>query len=128
MDWEGKGFKGVKKESVRSKKQGNCDLLLYAKEIDTQFFGMSTTCLKPGEWVQPHDHNSDRQREVYYLVRGKGQIIIDGNEIDVEQDTAFYMEPEPERWVRNNTDEECCWLFIGPRPSLKGQAPIITSY
>jgi mannose-6-phosphate isomerase-like protein (cupin superfamily) len=118
MDWEGKGFKGIKKESVRSKKLGNCDLLLYAKEIDMELLGMSATCLKPGEWVKPHNHKIDRQLEVYYLVRGKGQIIIDGKEIDVEQDTAFYLEPEQERWVKNNTDEECCWLFIGPRPSL----------
>ncbi len=114
MAWEGKGYRGVKFEEVPSQEYGNCNLVKYGSALDIMnILHMSVVILKPGEWVKPHNHKDTSQHEIYYLARGKGQIIIDGQEIDVEEGALFYFQPDPERWVKNNDGNECCWLFFG---------------
>ena len=119
MAWNGKGFRGVKFEEVPSVEYGNCNLVKYGSALNIMnIMPMSVAILKPGEGVKPHNHKDNNMHEIYYLMRGKGQIIIDDQKIDVEEGASFYLEPEQERWVKNNTDEECCWLFAGTTKAL----------
>jgi mannose-6-phosphate isomerase-like protein (cupin superfamily) len=58
-------------------------------ELDVTAFGLQILDLPPGLDAYPeHDHGEDGQEEVYFVMRGGGEIEIDGERYAIDPDTA----------------------------------------
>ena len=58
-------------------------------ELDVSAFGLQVLDLPPGLDAYPeHDHAEDGQEEVYFVLRGGGEVEIDGERIPLDPETA----------------------------------------
>ncbi len=70
------------------------------------------TTIFPGCGTRGHSH-ADRE-EVYYITRGRGVMVVDGNETEIAAGDTFYLEPGPFHITRNTSDLplEYFWITI----------------
>jgi mannose-6-phosphate isomerase-like protein (cupin superfamily) len=69
-------------------------------ELGVSSFGMQVIDLPPNFNDYPeHDHSEDGQEEVYGVMRGSGQIEVDGERIEIDQDTLVRVGPTSRRKV-----------------------------
>jgi mannose-6-phosphate isomerase-like protein (cupin superfamily) len=58
-------------------------------ELDVSSFGLQILDLPPNLDAYPeHDHAEDGQEEVYFVLRGSGEIEIEGERVPLDPDTA----------------------------------------
>jgi mannose-6-phosphate isomerase-like protein (cupin superfamily) len=58
-------------------------------ELDVTAFGLQILDLPPNLDAYPeHDHAADGQEEVYFVLRGSGEIEIEGERIALDPETA----------------------------------------
>jgi mannose-6-phosphate isomerase-like protein (cupin superfamily) len=58
-------------------------------ELDVTAFGLQILDLPPNMDAYPeHDHSSDGQEEVYFVLRGSGEVEIDGERVPLDPETA----------------------------------------
>jgi mannose-6-phosphate isomerase-like protein (cupin superfamily) len=58
-------------------------------ELDVSSFGLQVLDLPPNLDAYPeHDHAEDGQEEVYFVLRGGGEVEIDGERIPLDTETA----------------------------------------
>jgi mannose-6-phosphate isomerase-like protein (cupin superfamily) len=69
----------------------------------------------PAGVAVPFVHKHRVNEEVYLFVRGRGQIQIDGDVLDVEEGTAVRIAPEGERTWRNTSSEDLFYIVIQAR-------------
>ena len=72
-------------------------------------------CLKPGQDQRIHSHaESDK---IYFVLRGKGNFHIAGQEKELGPDEIVVARPGEPHGVRNATNEDLVLLvFMTPRP------------
>lgn len=66
----------------------------------------------PAGIAVPFSHKHKKNEELYIFVKGRGQIQIDGDIIDVEEGTAVRVAPDGERTWRNNSEEDLHYVVI----------------
>ena len=58
-------------------------------ELDVTAFGLQILDLPAGMDAYPeHDHSEDGQEEVYFVLRGGGEVEIEGERIPLDPETA----------------------------------------
>jgi mannose-6-phosphate isomerase-like protein (cupin superfamily) len=58
-------------------------------ELDVTSFGLQVLDLPPNLDAYPeHDHGEDGQEEVYFVLRGGGEVEIEGERIPLDPETA----------------------------------------
>jgi mannose-6-phosphate isomerase-like protein (cupin superfamily) len=58
-------------------------------ELGVSSFGLQVLDLPPNLDAYPeHDHGEDGQEEVYFVLRGSGEVEIDGERIPIDPETA----------------------------------------
>jgi mannose-6-phosphate isomerase-like protein (cupin superfamily) len=72
---------------------------------------ISVNVLPAGASV-PFLHSHRQNEEVYLFVRGKGQIQIDGDVLDVQEGTAVRIAPAGARCWRNTSQEDLAYVVI----------------
>jgi uncharacterized cupin superfamily protein len=72
---------------------------------------MSLNVLPPGKGM-PFLHKHQQNEEVYVVVGGRGQFLVDGECIDVEEGSVLRISPPAARAWRNNTDAPLYFLCI----------------
>lgn len=75
----------------------------------------------PGDKVSLHYHHE--QEELYYVVRGTGQVVVgeDREEIEIPEGGVFRPDTETPRHLRNDGDEEVVWLIVGAPPVVEAK-------
>lgn len=63
----------------------------------------------------PFHHKHRVNEEVYLFLRGKGQVQIDGEVMDVDEGTAVRVAPDGVRSWRNTGDEDLFYVVIQAR-------------
>jgi mannose-6-phosphate isomerase-like protein (cupin superfamily) len=67
-------------------------------ELGVQSFGMQIIDLPPNVDQYPeHDHAETGQEEVFWLVRGSGWMVIDGERVDLDPETVVRIGPAARR-------------------------------
>jgi mannose-6-phosphate isomerase-like protein (cupin superfamily) len=69
----------------------------------------------PAHAAVPFLHKHRVNEEVYLFVRGRGQIQIDGDVLDVEEGTAVRVAPDGVRAWRNTSSEDLFYIVIQAR-------------
>jgi mannose-6-phosphate isomerase-like protein (cupin superfamily) len=72
-----------------------------------------------------HDHSKDGQEEVYIVLRGSGEVEIDGERHPLDVDTMVRVSSGTSRKLRT-TDEGMRVLAIGGCPGKVYEAPEIS--
>lgn len=63
-------------------------------ELDVSAFGLQVLDLPAGLDAYPeHDHAEDGQEEVYFVLRGSGEVEIDGERVPLNPETAVSIKP-----------------------------------
>lgn len=57
-------------------------------------------------------HRHRTHEEIYVIVSGRGDFLIDGEQIAVQEGSAIRMAPHAVRTVRASADESLCYLCI----------------
>jgi mannose-6-phosphate isomerase-like protein (cupin superfamily) len=66
--------------------------------LNVESFGLQILDLPPNVTRYPeHDHSDDGQEEVYIVMRGSGEIEIDGERHPLEPDTLVSLKPGTRR-------------------------------
>jgi mannose-6-phosphate isomerase-like protein (cupin superfamily) len=85
-------------------------------ELDVTAFGLQILDLPPNLDAYPeHDHGEDGQEEVYFVLRGSGEIEIDGERFALDPDTAVSVKSGTRRKLWPGPDGLRV-IAIGGRP------------
>ena len=79
--------------------------------LDSAGLEMSLNAVPPGK-AMPFLHRHRENDEVYVVVGGRGQFLVDGECIDVAEGTVLRLSPPAARAWRNNTDAPLHFLCI----------------
>jgi oxalate decarboxylase/phosphoglucose isomerase-like protein (cupin superfamily) len=77
---------------------------------------------KPGETMKPHYHVEPE--EVYYVIKGRGKVLLGEDWIPVEKGTAIYIPPKLVHTLTNTGDEELVMAFLHAPPE-KGTLKLV---
>jgi mannose-6-phosphate isomerase-like protein (cupin superfamily) len=72
---------------------------------------MSLNVVRPGKGI-PFLHKHQQNDEIYVVVEGRGQFLVDGECIDVAEGSVLRMSPPAARAWRNNSDAPLYFLCI----------------
>lgn len=79
---------------------------LNGRVISTKHFVVRET--KPENPFGPHKHE---QSELWFIIKGKGKLLLNGVEYDVEENDLIILDP----WIEHglSTDGELTWICLG---------------
>jgi mannose-6-phosphate isomerase-like protein (cupin superfamily) len=102
--------------------------LFLRKLLGSAGLEVSLNVVPPGKGI-PFLHRHRQNDEVYVVVAGRGQFLVDGECIDVSEGSALRISPPGARAWRNNSDAPLYFLCIQYRAdgvieggTLDGQA------
>ena len=72
---------------------------------------MSLNSVPPGKAI-PFLHRHRENDEVYVVVGGRGQFLVDGESIDVQEGSVLRLAPAAARAWRNNSDAPLYFLCL----------------
>lgn len=94
--------------------------------LGVESFGMQVIDLPPNATQYPnHDHAESGQEEVFVVLRGSGEIEVDGERLALDPDTMIRVGPEPKRKIWPGEDGMRV-LAIGGCPGHVYKAPDLT--
>ena len=92
-------------------------------ELGASSFGMQVLDMPPNLEAYPeHDHGEDGQEEVYVVLRGGGEIEIEGERISIDPETIVRVGPGTKRKMWPG-DEGMRLLALGGTPG-KAYEPV----
>jgi mannose-6-phosphate isomerase-like protein (cupin superfamily) len=95
-------------------------------ELGVTSFGMQVIRMPANYSDYPeHDHNHDGQEEVYLPLKGSGSIEIDGERVELEQDTFVRVGGSVKRKVQAGPDG-LQMLVLGGCPGKAYEIPEMT--
>jgi len=95
-------------------------------ELGVRSFGMQVIELPPNSAGHPaHHHREDGQEEVYVVLRGSGEIDVDGTQHPIDPDTMVRVGPSATRKLLAGPDGMRA-LVVGGTPGHAYEAPDVT--
>ena len=95
-------------------------------ELGASAFGMQVIDMPPNINVYPeHTHADDGQEEVYVVLRGSGEIEIDGERHRLDPETMVRVAPGTARKVYTG-DEPIRMVIVGGVPGQPYEAPEVS--
>jgi hypothetical protein len=95
-------------------------------ELDITSFGLQILDLPPNLGAYPeHDHAEDGQEEVYLVLRGGGEIEIDGERVALDPEVAVSVKSGVRRKLWPGADGMRV-IAIGGKPGAVYQAPALS--
>jgi hypothetical protein len=94
--------------------------------LGVESFGMQVIDLPPNAEQYPeHDHAESGQEEVFVVLRGGGEIEVDGERLALNPDTMIRVGPQPKRKIWPGS-EGMRVLALGGCPGKLYEAPEVT--
>jgi hypothetical protein len=94
--------------------------------LGVESFGMQVIDLPPNAELYPeHDHAESGQEEVFVVLRGGGEIEVDGERLALNPDTMIRVGPQPKRKIWPGS-EGMRVLALGGCPGRLYEAPEVT--
>ena len=111
-------FRRKKWDELRELSDKNAVLKVASYELGTKELAFTMAKLQPGQGVSHHKHGKgsleEGAEEVYFLMEGKSQVLVNDEKFDAEAIEIFYFSPETMRSVYNNSDKPSTWIFLAP--------------
>ena len=95
-------------------------------ELGVESFGMQVIDFPPNATAYPeHDHADSGQEEVFVVMRGSGEMQIDGESLTLDPETIVRVGPEAKRKIVTG-DEPMRLLALGGVPGKPYEAPEVS--
>jgi mannose-6-phosphate isomerase-like protein (cupin superfamily) len=95
-------------------------------ELGLSAFGMQVVDMPPNIDLYPeHTHSDDGQEEVYMVLRGSGEIEIDGERHRLDPETMIRVAPGTKRKVYTR-DDPIRMVIVGGVPGQPYEAPEVS--
>jgi mannose-6-phosphate isomerase-like protein (cupin superfamily) len=95
-------------------------------ELGVEAFGIQVIDLPPNLEAYPeHDHADSGQEEVFVVMRGGGDIEVDGERVPIDPSTIIRVDPSATRKLLPG-DEGMRVLALGGVPGKAYEAPDVT--
>src|SRR3954464_1339771 len=95
-------------------------------EVGVSSFGLQILDLPPNLDAYPeHDHGEDGQEEVYFVLRGSGEVEVDGERIPLDPETAISIKSGTRRKLWPGADGMRV-IAIGGRPGAAYEAKVLS--
>lgn len=96
-------------------------------ELGVTAFGLQVAELPPdsGDLAPEHDHGHDGQEEVYLLLDGGGEVVLDSTPVALDRETFVRIGPQVRRRLRSGP-QGARVLMIGAAPGRVYSAPAMT--
>ena len=95
-------------------------------ELGVESFGLQVIDMPPNDDRYPeHDHAEDGQEEVYVVLRGSGELEIEGERVALDAETLVRVAPGVNRKLWPGGDGIRI-LIVGGRPGAPYEAPDVT--
>jgi mannose-6-phosphate isomerase-like protein (cupin superfamily) len=95
-------------------------------ELGASSFGMQVIDMPPNAEQYPeHEHAEDGMEEIYIVLRGGGEIEVDGDRVGIDPDTFVRVAPGTKRKIWPGS-EGVRILALGGVPGKSYQPPEIT--
>jgi mannose-6-phosphate isomerase-like protein (cupin superfamily) len=94
-------------------------------ELGVESFGIQVIDLPPDIGAVEHDHAESGQEEVYLVLRGSGEIEIDGERVAIDPETVVRVGPATRRNLHAGP-EGMRVLALGGVPGQAYEAPEVT--
>jgi mannose-6-phosphate isomerase-like protein (cupin superfamily) len=79
--------------------------------LDCENLGITVLDAEDGWEGKEHDHAGDGHEEVYLLVEGSGELVIEGEPVPLSEGDAVRVEPATSRQL--SFDEESRMVIVG---------------
>jgi mannose-6-phosphate isomerase-like protein (cupin superfamily) len=67
------------------------------RAVGAHAFGFNYFVLPPNQEGREHDHAEEGQEEVYFVVRGSGRMVVDGEEVELRPGRFVRVDPPARR-------------------------------
>ena len=95
-------------------------------ELGVESFGLQVIDLPAGYENYPeHDHSHDGQEEVYVVLKGSGELEVDGERFPLDRETIARVAPEAKRKLWPGADGMRL-VALGGVPGKAYEAPDVT--
>lgn len=95
-------------------------------ELGVESFGIAVIDIPPEfEHYPEHDHRHDGQEEVFFTLRGNGELEIDGERFPLDPDHAARVGPEAKRKIWSGP-EGIRVLILGGTPGRVYEPPALS--
>ncbi|HSA83987.1 MAG TPA: cupin domain-containing protein [Patescibacteria group bacterium] len=85
-------------------------ILFNEEDLEAKGSKMQVIKLQPGGVIEPHYHKV--RTEVFYVLKGQGSILLNGDEFQSKEDDFFLCQPNTTHEFRNTgTDEFIVGIF-----------------
>jgi len=91
-------------------------------ELGVQSFGLAVVELEPNAENHPEHDHPGAQEEVFVVLRGTGEMIVDGERIPLDPDTVVRVGPDAKRKINPGPDGMRL-VAIGGTPGKAYEAP-----
>ncbi len=82
--------------------------------LETERVGVTVARCDPHWKSQPHDHVDNDHEEVYVLIEGEAEVIVDDEPVAMTTGDALWIPPESTRQIRNGDTESAFVLVSAP--------------
>ncbi len=82
--------------------------------LDTEQVGVTVARCPPGWKSVPHEHTDNDHEEVYVLIEGEAEVIVDDERVEMAEGDAIHIPPESTRQIQNGDVESAFVLVSGP--------------
>ena len=96
---------------------------LARRSLGLNSFGLNFVEIAPGESIPEHDETVRDQEEIFFVVSGNPEIVIDGAHHPAPAGTLARLDPELRRTVFNSGDETAT-ILIASAPRSSGYEPM----
>lgn len=88
--------------------------------LESEQLGVTVVRCKPGWRGMEHDHHDNQHEEVYVLIDGRAEVVIDDEAVTMEPGDAVWIPPESTRQIRNGDEESAFVLVSAPSTIAPG--------
>jgi quercetin dioxygenase-like cupin family protein len=96
---------------------------LVRRSLGISSFGINVVTIPPGERIPEHNEAERDHEELFVVLAGSPTMIIDGERIAIEEGTYIRLDPEPRRYIENNSTRPATILVISA-PRSSGYTPL----
>lgn len=87
-----------------------------SKICPTEKFDFLVSIFDPGGSVEPHSHENTGTEHVFYILKGKGTIVLDGEKHAVESGTTIWIPSDVKHSLVNNGSDPIFMAIVSVPP------------
>ncbi|MGH9356584.1 MAG: cupin domain-containing protein, partial [Terriglobia bacterium] len=91
-------------------------LLVNPENTTSRYFDFRISIYEPKGHVEPHTHSEAEQ--VYYILKGKGLMTLDGKDHVVEPNTAIFIPPGVAHGIANTGLKDLVFIVVTVPPEI----------